>query len=29
MWKSLSVPDMELQGLQEVIEMLEEKTLEL
>jgi hypothetical protein len=30
MWKSLSVPDMELQGLQEVIGMLEErKTLKL
>ncbi len=25
MWKSLSVPDMELQGLQEVIGMLEER----
>jgi hypothetical protein len=30
MWKSLSVTDMELQGLQEVIRMLEEtKTLEV
>jgi hypothetical protein len=30
MWKSLSVTDMELQGLQEVIRMLEEtKTLKV
>jgi hypothetical protein len=25
MWKSLSVPDIELQGLQEVVGMLEER----